>query len=102
MSKKQQSEELQTIDPTSLAQVSGGATSSNGNSEVTAALTSVMESINSLKNQSSGGMDPMTMIMMMMMMGGRKHQSAPVVAAPANTIGGYAGYTIDGVYYPFR
>ena len=100
MSKKQP-EQLQTIDPTALSQVSGGATSS-GNAEITQALTGVLDSINSLKNQSSGGMDPTMMMVMMMMMGGR-HQSAPVVAAaPAGTIGGYAGYTIDGVYYPFR
>jgi hypothetical protein len=39
----------------------------------------------------------------MMMMGGGGGGSAPqVVQQPAGTIGGYAGYTIDGVYYPFK
>ncbi len=99
MSKKQAPEQLESIDPTALSQVSGGAASS-ANSEVMTALKGVLESINSLKSQQSGGMDP-TMLMMMMMMGGGGRQQGPVVAAPANTIGGYAGYTIDGVYYPF-
>jgi hypothetical protein len=94
-------EDLQTIDPTALGNVTGGTTSS-GSSEVTAALQGVLDSLGSLKNQQSGGgMDPTMMMMMMMMMGG--HNNSPtVVAAPANTIGGYAGYTIDGVYYPFK
>jgi hypothetical protein len=100
MSKKPAPEQLESIDPTALAQVSGGA-SGGANSEVMTALQGVLDSVNSLKGQQSGGgMDPMTMMMMMMMMGGGRQQG-PVVAAPANTIGGYAGYTIDGVYYPF-
>lgn len=97
MSNKKSPEALQTIDPTTLGNVTGGTTSS-GSSEVTAALTGVLDSLNSLKNQNSGGMDSTTMMMMMMMMGNR-NQGATVVAP--NTIGGYAGYTIDGVYYPF-
>lgn len=40
------------------------------------------------------------MMMMMMMMGG--HHNAPAQAYAPGTIGGYAGYTIDGVYYPDR
>jgi hypothetical protein len=74
MSKQKPPEsELQTIDPTALATVSGGA---------------------------SFGPTEMMMFMMMMMGGGN---SAPAqVAAPPGTIGGYAGYTIDGVYYPFK
>ena len=39
------------------------------------------------------------MMMMMMMMGGRGGNQAPVAAAPVNP---YAGYTIDGVFYPFK
>ena len=61
---------FQSIDPTALGTVSGGA---------------------------GGGMDPTMMMMMMMMMGNRS--APPVVAAPANP---YAGYTIDGVFYPFK
>jgi hypothetical protein len=67
------------------------------------ALTSVLDSLQSLGNQKQQGMDPMTMMMMMMMMGGGGGGSAPVVAqTPYSNTGGYAGYTIDGVYYPFK
>jgi len=91
-------EELQSIDPAALEHVGGGASGSNA--ELTAALTSVVDSLKSLSRPQSG-IDPTTMMMMMMMMGGRSQ--APAAAAyPSNTIGGYAGYTIDGVYYPFK
>jgi len=98
MSKKPPPDELQTIDPTALAGVSGGA---GADAAVTQALTSVIDSLKSLQSNKQSGFDPTTMMMMMMMMGGRNN-SAPVAVAPANTIGGYAGYTIDGVYYPFK
>jgi hypothetical protein len=93
--------ELQTIDPVALATVSGGA-SSGTDPAVMQALTGVLDSLKSLgQNNQQSGMDPTMMMMMMMMMGGRG--SAPTVAAaPAGTIGGYAGYTVDGVYYPFK
>ncbi|MEO8704643.1 MAG: hypothetical protein ABI867_31600 [Kofleriaceae bacterium] len=98
MSKKQP-EPFQTIDPTNLAQVSGGTVSS-GNSEVMAALTGVLDSIKGLAaNQNQGGMDPTMMMMMMMMMGGGGQSAAPAQVVAANP---YAGYTVDGVFYPFR
>ena len=87
---------FQSIDPEALGAVSGGAGS--GNAEVMTALTGILDSIKSIAgSQQSSGMDPTTMMMMMMMMGNRSQ--APVVAAPANP---YAGYTIDGVFYPFK
>ncbi len=106
-SKKQpEPQALQSIDLAELKNVAGGASraaSSGGSSEITAALTGVMDALNSLKGQQSGGgMDPMSMMMMMMMLGGGGRGGQQVVQQPANTIGGYAGYTIDGVYYPFK
>jgi len=97
---------LQSIDPAQLQQVSGGAARASGagaaDSEVMTALTGVLDSLSALKNQQqSGGFGPTEMMMFMMLMGGR--QQAPVVQASApGTVGGYAGYTIDGVYYPFK
>ncbi len=96
-------ETLQTIDPTDLSQVSGGVSSSGSNAEITQALSGVIDSLQSLQTNRQQGMDPTTMMMFMMMMGGGGGGSAPA-PAPAyapNTIGGYSGYTIDGVYYPF-
>ena len=87
---------FQSIDPKALGAVSGGA--SGGNAEVMTALTGVLDSIKSIASEQPGsGMDPTMMMMMMMMMGNRSQ--APVVAAPANP---YSGYTIDGVFYPFK
>jgi hypothetical protein len=90
---------FQSIDPTALAQVSGGATVSSASSEVMQALQGVQQSIQALaSNQNQGGMDPTMMMMMMMMMGGR-HSAPPAQVVSSNP---YAGYTIDGVFYPFR
>ena len=96
---KDEPTELQTIDPTALATVSGGA-SGGTDPAVMQALTGVLDSLKSLgQNQQQSGFGSMEMMMMMMMMGGRN--SAPAAAAPTG-IGGYAGYTIDGVYYPLK
>jgi hypothetical protein len=100
MSKKQPAptppaDPFQSIDPTALGTVSGGA---GANAEVMTALTGILDSVKSLaSSQQSSGFDPTTMMMMMMMMGQRN--AGPVVAQPANP---YAGYTIDGVFYPFK
>ncbi len=103
-SKKPEPEQLQSIDPAQLKNVAGGAAraaASDSSSEITTALTGVMDALNSLKgNQQSGGFGPTEMMMFMMMMGGGGRQSGPVAVAPPN--GGYAGYTIDGVFYPFK
>jgi hypothetical protein len=99
MSKKQpEPSAFQSIDPTALAQVSGGA-SGGTDPAVMQALTGVLDSIQSLAaNKNQGGMDPMMMMMMMMMMGGN-NSGPPAQVAAANP---YAGYTIDGVFYPFN
>jgi hypothetical protein len=100
-SKSAEPTELQTIDPAALATVSGGA-GSGTDPAVTQALTGILDSLSALaKNKQSSGMDPTMMMMMMMMMGGGGG-AAPAVAAPAGTIGGYGGYTVDGVFYPFK
>jgi hypothetical protein len=77
--------DLQTIDPTALAQVSGGASreASSGSSgdAVTAALTGILDSLSSLSksNQSSGfGANEMMLFMMMM----QQRNSSQVVASP--------------------
>jgi hypothetical protein len=105
--KQPEPQALQSIDPNQLKHVAGGAaraSGSSGDSEVLAALTGITDALSSLKNQqSSSGFGPAEMMMFMMMMGGGGGGGQPqVVQAPANTIGGYAGYTIDGVYYPFK
>jgi len=93
-------EALQTIDPTALSSVSGGVSSGGSNAEITQALTSVIDSLHSLQSNRQQGLDPTTMMMFMMMMGNRGG-GAPAASSADNTIGGYSGYTIDGVYYPF-
>lgn len=75
--------ELVSIDSEQLAAVSGGATRASGksgDSDVTAMLTQIGNSIKDLAAQktSSGG-DTMTLMMMMLMMGG----GGGGVAAPA-------------------
>ena len=73
---------LETIDPTALTQVSGGAsreTSSGSSDAVTAALSGILDSLSSLSksNQNSGlGMNEMMMFMMMM-----QQRNAPQVVA---------------------
>jgi hypothetical protein len=65
-------QEFESIDPSSLEKVAGGAsrTSKGGDSEVSAALSSIQDSLKSLGSQQNQGMDPMQMILIMMMMGG--------------------------------
>jgi hypothetical protein len=86
MSKKKQ-EELQTIDPTALAQVSGGtaAPAAAGNDAVMTALTSVLDSLKSLAgSQQQSGFGPQEMMLMMMMMGNRNNSGAQVAAQQPN------------------
>jgi hypothetical protein len=96
-SKQPPADPFQSIDPAALGTVSGGAGA--GNAEVMGALSGILDSVKSLATQqNSGGMDPMMMMMMMMMMGGGNSGPAPAQQS-ANP---YAGYTVDGVYYPFK
>jgi hypothetical protein len=76
-SKKQDTQDpFMSIDSEQLANVAGGAArvtarASGANSELTAMLTSIGDSIKDLASaKSSSGQDPMQMMMMMMMMGG--------------------------------
>jgi hypothetical protein len=81
---KSESTELVAIDSEQLAAVSGGATRASGSadSEVTAMLTQIGNSIKDLAAQkNTGGSDTMTMMMMMLMMGGGGGGGA--VAGPA-------------------
>lgn len=87
---------FQSIDPTALQTVSGGA-SSGSNSEVTTALNSILDSIKDLAAQRQGSSFGTNEMMLMMMMMGQQRQ-APRVVSSSNP---YAGYTIDGVFYPF-
>jgi hypothetical protein len=82
MSKNQ---DLQTIDPTALAQVSGGArtatsTSSSTDDQLLTALTGIADSLKNM-NTSSGGFDNNTMMLFMMMM--MNNRGPTVVAQPA-------------------
>jgi hypothetical protein len=94
-----QPQALQTIDPTALANVSGGARSGRtassaggggggggsgggNNDAVLGALTGILDSLNSLAHQSSSGFSPQEMMLMMMVM--QQRNSAPVqVVQPA-------------------
>jgi hypothetical protein len=74
-------DQLETIDPTQLDHVSGGASreaSSSSSDAVMTALTGILDSIKSLTSQNQGGLSSTDMMLMMMMMSNR---NAPVVAA---------------------
>jgi hypothetical protein len=77
-------QELPTIDPAALAQVSGGATATttaSGNDQVLTALTGILNSIQSIATQQNGGgggFNQQEMLMLMMIMQQRNQQ---VVAA---------------------
>jgi hypothetical protein len=79
-------QELQTIDPAALAQVSGGTTAtstSSSNDQVLTALTGILNSIQSLATQNTGGgFNQTEMIMMMMIMQQRNQQVAVAAADP--------------------
>jgi hypothetical protein len=81
-------DQLQTIDPTALAQVSGGTTvsASTGSDQVLTALTGILNSIQSLATQQNnggggGGFNQQEMMMMMMVMSQRNQQQQAAVAA---------------------
>jgi hypothetical protein len=85
-SPKPSKDQLQTIDPAALAQVSGGAattTSSTSSDQVLTALTGILHSIHSLANQNSGGFNQQEMLMLFMVMQQRNQQQAAVTAASA-------------------
>ncbi|MEO8698824.1 MAG: hypothetical protein ABI867_02240 [Kofleriaceae bacterium] len=89
MSKPTKTDPFASIPSADLDKVSGGAarvTARGGgaDSEITAMLTQVTNSIKDLaSSKSSGGMDPMMMMMMMMMGGGGGGGGAVAAPAPA-------------------
>ena len=71
--------QLETIDPTALATVSGGAkreaSGDDGGDAVMSALTGILDSIHSLaSNNRNGGMSAEQMMLFMMMMNNRGGQ----------------------------
>src|SRR4051812_24752593 len=79
-------QELQTIDPAALAQVSGGAAApanaTASNDQILTALTGILNSIQSLAtHQNGGGFNQQEMLMLMMIMQQRNQPVA--IAAPA-------------------
>lgn len=88
-----QPEAFETIDPTSLATVGGGAgrqpssetasDSGNYDASVMTALSGILDSINSLGNQGQGGYNAQEMMLFMMMM---QQRSSAVQVAPAQTL----------------
>jgi hypothetical protein len=78
------SNEFEAIALEALQNVAGGAArSSKGDSEVTAMLSSITNSIKDLAgSKNNQSMDPMMMIMMMMMMGGGGGGGGGVIGAP--------------------
>jgi hypothetical protein len=91
MSKPNQ--ELQTIDPAALAQVSGGATvstSTASSDQILTALNGILSSIQGLAQQNGGGggggLNQQEMLMFMMIMQQRNQQQ---VIAAGNPWGGW-------------
>jgi hypothetical protein len=84
MSRPKHRDPFQSIDPTELAKVGGGASRvtarSAGNDQLTAMLTQITQSIQAL-SQNNNQNDPMQMMMMMMMMGGMGGGGGGTVAA---------------------
>jgi hypothetical protein len=82
MSKPQ---ELQTIDPSALAQVSAGAAqapTTDINDSVLTALTGILDSLKSLSQQNQGGgINQQEMLMFMILMQQRNQQQAAAAAA---------------------
>jgi hypothetical protein len=79
-------EELQTIDPAALAQVSGGATSapsttSASSEQLMTALTGILDSLQTLATPRNNGFNQQEMILLMMVMQQRQQQQAAAAAA---------------------
>jgi hypothetical protein len=85
MSRHKHRDPFQSIDPTDLAKVGGGASRvtarSGSNDQLTTMLTQITQSIQAL-SQNNSQSDPMQMMLMMMMMGGMGGGGGGAVAAP--------------------
>jgi hypothetical protein len=82
-------DELQTIDPAALAQVSGGVAQvppTTTTDPVLSALTNILDSLKTLTQQGSsgGGLNQQEMLMMFMVMQQRNQQAAAAAAAAAS------------------
>jgi hypothetical protein len=80
-------QELQTIDPTALAQVSGGttvSTASASSDQILTALNGILSSIQGLAQPSSGGggFNQQEMMMLMMIMQQRNQQQVISSGSP--------------------
>ncbi|HEX3760306.1 MAG TPA: hypothetical protein VHW23_16430 [Kofleriaceae bacterium] len=71
-------QELQTIDPAALAQVSGGTTvttsSSASSDQILTALNGILSSLQGMTQPNSGGFNQQEMMMLMMIMQQRNQQ----------------------------
>jgi hypothetical protein len=90
------SNELQTIDPAALAQVSGGTTvatnTGSTNDQILTSLNGILSSIQSLAQpNNNGGLNQTEMLMLLMIMQQRNQQVA--VASP------WGGWGQPQVYY---
>ena len=77
-------DQLQTIDPASLAQVSGGTTATRSTAtsdQLITALTGILDSIKSLGQQNTGGFNQQEMLMLVMMMQQRNQQAVAATSA---------------------
>lgn len=83
-------QELQTIDPAALAQVSGGTTAStstaSSSDQILTALNGILTSIQGLAQNNGGGFNQQEMLMLMMIMQQRNQQQ---IIAPGNAWGGW-------------
>ena len=91
------SNQLPTIDPAALAQVSGGttvATNTTSNDQILTSLNGILNSIQSLSQpQSGGGLNQTEMLMFMMIMEQRNQQVAVAAANP------WGGWGQPPIYY---
>ena len=82
-------QELQTIDPAALAQVSGGTTvttSSGSSDQLLTALNGILSTIQGLAQPNNGGLNQQEMFMLMMIMQQRNQQQ---IIATGNPWGGW-------------
>ena len=80
-------DQLPSIDPAALNNVTGGTVTSSSSDAMTQALTQILTSLQQLQSnqsQSAGGFTPETMMMFMMMMQQRNQGATAVAASPVS------------------
>jgi len=85
---KPRNDELQTIDPTALSQVAGGAKASSGGGDdaaVMTALTGILDSLKSIATPQNNGFGAQEAMIFMMMMQ-QRNAGQVVAAAPAQPL----------------